>query len=362
MMKLMDSKFLEQHMRHYIEEEIFPGLAELADGGGQWRPRNDLRAIVFSSVHLAAFGTNIDKASEHAKQLLECINVVGSTFTAMIMLIKVVPVDWLARVLMHALLPDFYRKTALSRQIMAASIDEYRARKEIPDEDDGTIAAGMLKARRLGKLAEKEMLADLFTCFAGGTHTTMTILEYCVLQAAKNPQAQSRVFRELVAVFGASASLEDVVLRKFKQLHVLKAFFHETIRLSGEEFTLDRVAQQDVRVGDVVVPAGTCVVANVYHYHMSPDHWGRDAAGFRLDRWLDADGKFVKNVAFWGFGGGRRDCPGRALAERELFLVLACLFMKFEFVAPNGDLSAFHVPVEGFQMVKELGVEVKRRG
>ena len=39
----------------------------------------------------------------------------------------------------------------------------------------------------------------------------------------------------------------------------------------------------------------------------------------------------------YAFGGGRRICAGEVLARNRLFLFVACLLQKFEFLPPGGD-------------------------
>ncbi|GFN92621.1 cytochrome p450 2u1 [Plakobranchus ocellatus] len=75
--------------------------------------------------------------------------------------------------------------------------------------------------------------------------------------------------------------------------------------------------------------------------------WG-DPDIFRPDRFLDADGSVIVKKELIPFGIGRRNCMGEGLASMEIFLFLAALFQKFEFLPEkNGELTIM-TPNVGF--------------
>ena len=75
----------------------------------------------------------------------------------------------------------------------------------------------------------------------------------------------------------------------------------------------------------------------------SPGWWaraedgGRGAAreapanAFNVDNFLTPDGEFARHAALLHFGTGKRDCMGRAVAERELLALFAALLLNFRF-------------------------------
>jgi methyl farnesoate epoxidase/farnesoate epoxidase len=66
------------------------------------------------------------------------------------------------------------------------------------------------------------------------------------------------------------------------------------------------------------------------------DHWG-DPEVFRPERFLDADGKFLKDEWMIPFGAGKRVCLGEILARSILFLIFSTLMQEFKFNIPEGD-------------------------
>ena len=86
-----------------------------------------------------------------------------------------------------------------------------------------------------------------------------------------------------------------VVKDKFKQFISLSYFpvpivpFHDTT--------------ETTKVHGYTIPKRTLVVISQYSINMDSNHWPEPHT-FLPDRWLDADGKYVKNDKFLGFGIG----------------------------------------------------------
>merc|ERR1712174_156662 len=75
------------------------------------------------------------------------------------------------------------------------------------------------------------------------------------------------------------------------------------------------------------------------------EHQAVNMKEVHFEFWLDEDGKFNKNsVAFLAFSRGKRDCVGQSLAMKELYIVLAMTFLKYEVGGPNGD-DAFDIGI-----------------
>ena len=73
--------------------------------------------------------------------------------------------------------------------------------------------------------------------------------------------------------------------------------------------------------------------------------WGDMAHEFIPDRFLDSNGKYigrtnVSNGNFLPFGTGKRDCLGKALADRELILFFVALMNKFDFEKVEASMNA----------------------
>ena len=97
-------------------------------------------------------------------------------------------------------------------------------------------------------------------------------------------------------------------------------------------------------VSGLLVPAGTTVwpiMAEV----LKGDHWG-DGEVFRPERFLDTEGRVVKDEHFVPFSLGRRQCLGETLARAELFLFFTALVQHYTLLPE----TAGRVPAEAWQL------------
>lgn len=89
------------------------------------------------------------------------------------------------------------------------------------------------------------------------------------------------------------------------------------------------------------------VLVVLYSLFQDKEHWG-DPEVFRPERFLDADGKFVKDEWMIPFGMGKRMCLGEVLARSVVFLFFTSIVQEFWLSVPEGDPKPSTVPLSGF--------------
>ena len=94
---------------------------------------------------------------------------------------------------------------------------------------------------------------------------------------------------------------------------------------------------RDTKVGQFVIKKGDTITVNLYGLHFNSDQWQRpyEFLPERFDSMnplsLTPDGKKRLPTAFAPFGGGRRVCMGKTLAEANLKVVGTYLSQYFNF-------------------------------
>ena len=79
----------------------------------------------------------------------------------------------------------------------------------------------------------------------------------------------------------------------------------------------------------------TTLIASIWCLLASEEHWS-DPKKFRPERFLDKNGKFVKDEWMIPFGIGKRTCLGEVMARNLLFLFYTTLLQQFSFSLPQG--------------------------
>ena len=94
------------------------------------------------------------------------------------------------------------------------------------------------------------------------------------------------------------------------------------------------------------LPKSSTVILNVWALHMDPAIWHRPE-DFNPDRFLDrpllapeyAASSDWEKRDHYGYGAGRRICPGIHLAERNLIIAIAKLLWAFNFEEKIGAIN-----------------------
>ena len=99
----------------------------------------------------------------------------------------------------------------------------------------------------------------------------------------------------------------------------------------------------------------------LYSLFQDKDHWG-DPEVFRPERFLDPEGKLVKDEWMIPFGAGKRACLGEILARSTLFLFFTTLLQEFTFTIPEGDPIPSKIPLSGITIAPQpFRVKVTKR-
>uniref|UniRef100_H2Y7N8 Uncharacterized protein n=1 Tax=Ciona savignyi TaxID=51511 RepID=H2Y7N8_CIOSA len=84
------------------------------------------------------------------------------------------------------------------------------------------------------------------------------------------------------------------------------------------------------------IPKDTQVITNFWAVHHDPKIWG-DPEEFRPERFLDADGKFVKPTHLVAFSMGSRYCMGESIARMEFFIFVVVMLQRYHLLLARDD-------------------------
>ncbi|XP_041357198.1 cytochrome P450 2U1-like [Gigantopelta aegis] len=172
----------------------------------------------------------------------------------------------------------------------------------------------------------------IWNLFIAGTETTATTIRWIVLYFLHFPEIQEKCFAEIQKV----GYEREISLKDKPELPYLEATILETLRYADIVPLGIRSTSSEVTFKGFRIPKDTIIMPVIDSVMSDPEIWG-DPENFRPDRFLDGNGRVVKpeavNVAF---AVGPRNCLGESLARMELFLFMATMIQKFEFVKAEG--------------------------
>ena len=222
-------------------------------------------------------------------------------------------------------LPDFLsgwriKARALYSEMSALFVQELQAGRERVARD-GSLTTFI---KHLDEAPEKDQTDEVQKAFiagdlyAAGAETTAGVMVVFVMAMALHPQYQTRAWEELDRVVGPTRlpTFDD-----WDRLPYVRAIISELHRWRpvGPIGFPRRVIQDDEYEGHLI-PKGAMIIYNTWAINRNADFYP-DPEAFHPDRFL-ADPPPPQP---YPFASGRRVCPGRDVASRSLFIVIASL-------------------------------------
>ncbi|KAI1263582.1 cytochrome P450 oxidoreductase [Xylariaceae sp. FL1019] len=198
----------------------------------------------------------------------------------------------------------------------------------------------------------------------GGSDTSSSLILAMVRAMIEFPEVQKRAQAEIDAVIDDTQSPTWADFHKLPYVNMMIKESHRWRPVSP--LGVSHAVAEDDWVGGCYIPKGSTVVLNVWGMHHNETRWEkpedfmpeRFAKHPKLASQYTSDGP---DRDHFGYGAGRRVCPGIHLAERNLFIAMSKLLWAFEFRKPNGDDTKVESSIGFLQCVRDYGCVIKVR-
>ncbi|KAI9511326.1 cytochrome P450 [Russula earlei] len=202
-------------------------------------------------------------------------------------------------------------------------------------DDHQSLGATLIRDAHKNKLSSREAI--------GGTDTSSVALAWWVLAMLAYPETQARAHAELDAVVGRT------------RLPTFADYPHlPYIRQVAPLGLPHRLTEDDWYQG-MFIPKGTICISNIWQINRDPEIYGENAAHFDPTRHLDANGDIApgpsdsKEEGHFSYGFGRRECPGRHVANSSLFIEIAITLWASKIERKKDALGKFlPLDLDGF--------------
>lgn len=181
-------------------------------------------------------------------------------------------------------------------------------------------------------MSDEMVLSESMQLLVAGHETSSNGLSWLLYLLSTHPDALERVRAEFYAVLG-DAPLSNADVLKFP---FTTQIIQETLRLYPPFWMIDRMAVNDDRVGDVVIPAGSMVIVYVYGAHHAKSRW-ENADEFHPERFVKENEKLRTPFTYLPFGGGPRICIGNQYAMLQILMILSTLLRRYDFKLVPGQ-------------------------
>ncbi|KAL8843183.1 MAG: hypothetical protein Q9176_002136 [Flavoplaca citrina] len=215
---------------------------------------------------------------------------------------------------------------------------------EMLDKEDNRYILDVLPRGVQGEGFEMpELIGEASLLITGGTDTTATAITSTLFYLLHNPHALAILTRQLHATFPNLESIRAGPL--LSESRYLKACIDEAMRISpGVPGLLPREVQAGgIVINDSYVPPGTDIGVPHYAIHHNESYFAQSWE-YKPERWItDANTGVTKEdterarSAFAPFSIGPRGCVGKALAMKEIMIVVGRLVWGYEMRLVEGS-------------------------
>ncbi|KAH8698126.1 putative cytochrome P450 oxidoreductase [Phaeosphaeriaceae sp. PMI808] len=186
----------------------------------------------------------------------------------------------------------------------------------------------------------------------GGSDTSSSLTIAIIQALIENPEIQRKAHKEIDQVVGHGRSPVWDDIKNLPYINMIVKEGHRWRPILPLCFPHALGEDIDDWVDGKLLPKGTIIVINTWGIHMDPEQ-PHDPSKFIPERYAEhsllapeyVPGGFEARDHY-GYGVGRRICPGIHLAERNMLLGIAKLLWAFKFEKGDGPLD--NDPVKGY--------------
>ncbi|TGO32885.1 hypothetical protein BHYA_0281g00080 [Botrytis hyacinthi] len=141
------------------------------------------------------------------------------------------------------------------------------------------------------------------------------------------PELLAQIRAEIAPAMGTDGETVDLKYLT-EDCPRLEAFFHEVLRINSAGALAREVTTPTLFSGNVLAK-GTKLMIPYRQLPLDGQAWGPSARDFDPERFLK-DKSLTRSPNFRPFGGGHKLCPGRFIAKKSVYTIVALLFSRYD--------------------------------
>ncbi|XP_071558605.1 cytochrome P450 4g15-like isoform X2 [Temnothorax nylanderi] len=197
----------------------------------------------------------------------------------------------------------------------------------------------MFELKKNGQMTDEEIWEEVNTIMFEGHDTTAAGSSFALCVLGNHADIQARVQEELDTIFGDSdrqCTFQDTLKMKY-----LERVIMETLRLFPPVPAIARHLNEDVKIGDYVLPKSTTVLIVQFITHRLEKYYPNPTV-FNPDNFLPERMQQRHYYAYIPFSAGPRSCVGRKYAMLKLKVLLSTILRNYRIISDKPDKD-FHL-------------------
>lgn len=183
---------------------------------------------------------------------------------------------------------------------------------------------------------EEDIIDEACTFMLAGQDSVGAALAFALFLLAQNRDCQQKCCQELECIFRDDQ--RTPTMQDLREMRYLEMCIKETLRLYPSVPVIARKLGEEVRLGNVVLPAGSNVFISPFSTHRLP-HIYPDPERFDPERFAPDSSEHRHPYAYLPFSAGPRYCIGNRFAIMELKTVISALLRRYEILPVPGKTT-----------------------
>ncbi|XP_077978146.1 cytochrome P450 2U1-like [Glandiceps talaboti] len=320
-------------LENAIVEEAQHLVAAIQENHGSlFDIRHVLNRFVANVIFEFCTGKRFDNEDRYFRHMIECITKLYSRRSRTLkgFLSQIFLQNWRVYPKIHESGGRNYAKQILE-DFIRKSVDEHRTTFD-PEDTKDMIDLHLLEnlrnsERKTDLITDELIIGEIFDLIVAGTDITTQTMTWIVLYLVADDDLQIKIQQQIDEIVGKnrSPSLSDM-----SKLPLIDATIAEILRLhTTTPLGVPHATSVNVTFYGYDIPKNSTIFINMWSVHQDTKHWSKPTE-FNPSRFLDRNGKFMRNIALLPFSTGKRSCIGERLAKTVLFLFTVTILQHFD--------------------------------
>ncbi|XP_074042277.1 cytochrome P450 4C1-like isoform X2 [Leptinotarsa decemlineata] len=195
----------------------------------------------------------------------------------------------------------------------------------------------------------EEVIAEAKTFCLAGSETNASSTCFLLNLLGLYPEVQQKVYEEIIDILGPDRT---ILASDLPQMKYTERVIKENLRLFPVATIFGREIEEDIDLGNVILPKGSSVYFTPHYIHRNPKYW-TNPLKFDPDRFSPDEIAKRHPCTFIPFSYGPRNCIGWKYAIFSMKIIIATIIREFKIFSEYKSIEEIEVKLYMLSKLKD---------